>query len=318
MIYLKTNDYTNIHCTASFQQDKRKKMKKDIQIIKNFIASKCKISNPGKLIHMITGVTLPDEEADNLFNCTEGGENHYLGYHESRIIDKSKSLFGTISLKSCTKKKKSTKKDVDLKKVHAEFTRTIDIARVRRYSVRTLLPYEITFTSLLLIKDGFLKKCKLSDLLDLVRTQQIQESEFRPAPKQRVVIIDFMAEARKIESWRKKGKVKTFGDALTEIWKSCTQMIEHCKRIDFMFDLYLLNSIKSLERQRSAADESTRIVITHIDQELPIAHQSNKQPSDFEKFWVLTENEISLQQLFITWIAETYKCSCVSGWLQYR
>ena len=84
---------------------------------------------------MITGVTLPDEEADNLFNCIEGGENHYLGYHESRIIDKSKSLFGTISLKSCTKKKKSTKKDVDLKKVHAEFTRTIDIARVRRYSV---------------------------------------------------------------------------------------------------------------------------------------------------------------------------------------
>ena len=85
-------------------------MKKDIQIIKNFIASKCKISNPGKLIHMITGVTLPDEEADNLFNCIEGGENHYLGYHESRIIDKSKSLFGTISLKSCTKKKKYQKR----------------------------------------------------------------------------------------------------------------------------------------------------------------------------------------------------------------
>ena len=221
-------------------------------------------------------------------------------------------------LKSRTKKKKSAKKDVDLKKVHAEFTRTIDIARVRGYSVRTLLPYKITFTSLLLIKDGFLKKCKLSDLLDLVRTQQIQESEFRPVPKQRVVIIDFMAEARKIESWREKGEVKTFGDALTEIWKSCTQMIGHCKRIDFVFDLYLLNSIKSLERQRSAADESTRIVITHIDQELPSAHQSNKQPSGFEKFWVLTENEISLQQLFITWITETYKCSCVFGWLQYR
>ena len=72
-------------------------MKKDIQIIKNFIASKCKISNPGKLIHMITVVTLPDEEADNLFNCIESRENHYLEYRESRIIDKSKSLFGTIS-----------------------------------------------------------------------------------------------------------------------------------------------------------------------------------------------------------------------------
>ena len=59
---------------------------------------------------MITVVTLPDEEADNLFNCTESRENHYLEYRESRIIDKSKSLFGTISLKSRTKKKKSIQK----------------------------------------------------------------------------------------------------------------------------------------------------------------------------------------------------------------
>ena len=116
-----------------------------------------------------------------------------------------------------------------------------------------------------------------------------------------------MTEDHKIESWRKKGKVKTFGDALIEIWKSCTQMIEHCKRIDFVFDLYLVNSIKSLERQRREADESTKIVIIHIDQELPSAHQSNKQPSDFEKLWSLMENKLSLQQLSITWITETYK-----------
>ena len=114
-----------------------------------------------------------------------------------------------------------------------------------------------------------------------------------------------MAEARKIKSWRKKGKVKTFGDALIEIWKSCTQMIVHCKRINFVFGLYLGNSIKSLEKQRRTADESKKIVITNIDQELPSAHQSNKQPSDFDKYWALTENKISLQQLFITWIIET-------------
>ena len=69
--------------------------------------------------------------------------------------------------------------------------RTIDIARVREYSVRILLSYEITFTSLFLTKDGFLKKCNKSDLLDLVRMEQIQESEFKDAPKQKVVIIDF-------------------------------------------------------------------------------------------------------------------------------
>ena len=68
-----------------------------------------------------------------------------------------------------------------------------------------------------------------------------------------------------------------------------------------------MNGIKSLERQRRAGDESKRIVITHIDQELPRAHQSNKQLSNFEKYWALTENKNSLQQLFITWITETYK-----------
>ena len=59
-----------------------------------------------------------------------------------------------------------------------------------------------------------------------------------------------MAEASKLESCRKKGEVKTFGGALIEIWKSCAQMIEHCKCVDFMFVLYLVNSIKSLERQK--------------------------------------------------------------------
>ena len=113
-----------------------------------------------------------------------------------------------------------------------------------------------------------------------------------PAPKQRVFIIDFMAEACKIESWRGKGKVKTFGDLLIEIWKSFTQMVEHCKRIYFVFNLYLVNSVKSPERQRRAADESTRIVINHINQERPSAHQSNKQPSDFKKFWALMISKI--------------------------
>ena len=256
---------------------------------------------------IITGATLPDDTASNLLNCMERGENHYTEYRESRIVNKSKCLFDTISFKSGTKKKKNATKVTDLRKVHTEFTRTIDIARVRGYCVRTLLSYEITSTSLFLTKDGFLRKSTKSELLELVRTQQIQDSEFKPAPKQRVVIVDFMAEARKIESWRKKGKVKTFGDAVIEIWKSCTKMIEQCNRIDFVFDLYLINSIKSSERQRRSAKESTRIVITHLDQELPSVNQVNKKPSEFEKFWALTENKIGLQHFFITWVTETYK-----------
>ena len=91
-------------------------------------------------------------------------------------------------------------------------------------------------------------------------------------------------------------------------------MIENCKCIDFVFDLYLVNSVKSLERQIRAADESTRIVITHIDKKLPSVHQSNKQPSNFEKFWALTENKINIQKLFITCITKVmFLCVWVVG-----
>ena len=76
-----------------FSTTKTKEDKKDIKIIKNYIASECKLSNPGKLILMISGVTLPGEEADNFVNCIEKDEKYYLEYRESRIIDKSKSFF---------------------------------------------------------------------------------------------------------------------------------------------------------------------------------------------------------------------------------
>ena len=79
-----------------FSTTQTKKDEKDIQTIKNYIASKCKVSNPGKLIHTINSVTLPDEEADN---CIKRGEKHNLEYRESRIIGISKSLFDNISLK---------------------------------------------------------------------------------------------------------------------------------------------------------------------------------------------------------------------------
>lgn len=87
-----------------------KEDEKDVQVIKNYIASRCKMSNPGKLIHMITVVTLSDEEAENWFNCIERGQKHYLEHRESRIIDRSKSLFNSISLKRVLKRKRAPKK----------------------------------------------------------------------------------------------------------------------------------------------------------------------------------------------------------------
>ena len=150
---------------------------------------------------MITGAILPEEEATSLLNCIERGENDYKNYRQSRLIDKTRSLFDLISFKKNKTKNKRKKKIIDMTKVHAEFTRTIDIARVRGYSVRNLLSYELTTPShFRTTKEGFLTKSAKSELLEFVRKQQILESNFTPSSNERAIIVDFMAEARKMES----------------------------------------------------------------------------------------------------------------------
>ena len=110
-----------------------------------------------------------------------------------------------------------------------------------------------------------------------------------------------MAEARKIEARRKKFNLKTFGDAVDDMGKTCCRMGNHAKRIDVVFDCYAKDTIKGLERQRrSTSADSIRMTINNVNQPLPIA-------SEFERFWSTSENKIGLQQFFITWLTENYK-----------
>ena len=77
--------------------------------------------------------------------------------------------------------------------------------------------------------DGFyLSKSKKSELLPLLESRTVTISnastEFYKANS--IAIFDFMAEARKIESRRKKFGFKTFGDAkhlgkFFEYWQTC-------------------------------------------------------------------------------------------------
>ena len=111
-------------------------------------------------------------------------------------------------------------------------------------------------------------------------------------------LLILMAEARKIETRRKKFNLKTFGDAVLNIWETCCTTGKCVKRIDIVFDCYAKDSIKSLERERrSISADSMRMIIENIDQPLPIA-------SEFARFWSSSENKIALQQFFITWLVQ--------------
>ena len=107
-----------------------------------------------------------------------------------------------------------------------------------------------------------------------------------------------MAEARKIESRRKKFGLKTFGDAMKNIWESFLNIGGHVDRTDVIFDCYRKDTIKGLERQRRS-EIAIQISITNVDQPLPLA-------SEFSRFWASMENKIRFQQFFISWIIENY------------
>ena len=167
----------------------------------------------------------------------------------------------------------------DLSKLKGEFSRYIEVARARNYDLRKLLSYEVTDKPYFLSPDGcYLTKGKKSELQSLLKCRTISFHEFSTKQHNSVAIIDFMAEARKIEARRKKFNLKTFGDAVDDIWKTCCRMGNHAKRIDVVFDCYAKDTIKGLERQRrSTSADSIRMTINNINQPLPIA-------SEFERF----------------------------------
>lgn len=69
----------------------------------------------------------------------------------------------------------------------------------------------------------------------------------------------------------------------SHLWNTFIQIYESATRIDIVFDLYILNSIKNDERDRRG----------------PIAEQI--LPAEMDLFWALSENKIVFQQFFIEW-----------------
>ena len=284
-----------------FSRLRTAKDEEDIKLMKDFIVGRCDITKPGKLINMVTGSVLSDDNKISLLTCIEKGEDLYQEYRNTQLIQKKTKLFDTLSLKTLNRKKMGSRSgNVDLTKLQSEFVRAIDVARSRGYCMKTLFTYEIVNNSYFLMDKGFLTKSNKSDLLGLLRTRQIPVNEFDFSSQSQIIIIDFMAQARKIEPERKKGGIKTFGDAIIYIRNLCWKMAVHSQRIDVIFDLYCEDSIKGLERKRRANNESIRTVISHMDQPLPI-------PSEFCKFWALNENKVGFQQFFISYVQENYK-----------
>ena len=142
----------------------------------NYINS---INNPfgtGSRLHNIcTGVEIPQEAVDGLFECLKIGENSYQEFIHTRFDEKEKHLHDTIPTNrktvfvKCNSTEPQAKKSM-AKKDAAETIRYIDYARERGYSMLELLKYELTSTSQFLTtecEDGI--KLKKPDKASLSR-----------------------------------------------------------------------------------------------------------------------------------------------------
>ena len=101
------------------------------------------------------------------------------------------------------------------------------------------MSYELTDKPYFLSPDGcYLSKGIKSELQSLLKSGTISTQEFssRQQNNNSIAVIDFMAEARKIESRRNKFNLKTFGDAVADIWKNCWNIGKHANRVDVVFD----------------------------------------------------------------------------------
>ena len=109
-----------------------------------------------------------------------------------------------------------------------------------------LLSYELPSTSFSLTKYDFLRKSAKSELARKIE-EKLQSETLTEMPKntaeiKSMVVIDFMAQARKVTV--KKAKIRTFGVVVQFLWKKFKYLGNECERIDIIFDLYLDSSIK--------------------------------------------------------------------------
>ena len=142
----------------------------------------------------------------------------------------------------------------------------IDYARLRNYSIKTLLAYEIGSMPYYLFKNSHLRKAEESELRNAFRkTVPVCPSKVPNSDIIVAVIVDFMGQARKVPI--KELNLRTHHDLASHLWNTFIQIYESATRIDIVFDLFILNSIKN---DRRGSINGIRTRIHSAEQILPV------------------------------------------------
>ena len=243
-----------------------------------------------KLHHFTTGHIVFDEHAKRLLSFFDHGQANYIEFRKERYINKTKILSDRIT-KNQLPLFQSNRKDANkavpnkeklLLKTQGMIQKELDIARSRYISMKDILKFDLSETSILFDGDFTSKHGKhvLVSELEIYITEPCEYLE-KNSPTN--LCVDFMSLMRRVNL----SKCLTFKDSFEIVWSMITNTCAFLQ-VNIVFDSYLDESIKVGERERRTVSQP--LVIVNMQEESHI-------PVQIAKFWANNSNKENLQKL---------------------
>ena len=208
------------------------------------------------LVGIYTGIEIPQSLSDDILAAKEKGQEAMDDFIQKRLEgDKphtnffdpiSKMKLATFSSLHKTMICKTKNKVIALKSNKDLFGKIAIIAQKRSVGMRYLFKYPLVPLALA-EKDDTLKKTTKSVLLNKLEGGMVTIEEL---PSNYCMIIDGMAAVR-----QRKASSLTYKEFAEKLLKSVIKTVKNTKRINVVFDVYLNNSIKGVERNRRSHGE---------------------------------------------------------------
>ena len=223
----------------------------DVQAILNVLTDVFIPPYQNPLLSISTGIAVPADCARRIFKAYDDGKIAMDTFMEERLSDNAKkSFFDPIKKMnmpsfSMRKKKlcKTQRKIVTIESSQNLFSKISIIAQKRSIYLKVLFRYPLGSVPLSLAEaDGTLKKTVKSALLHKIEANVEPLTE---VPERCTFIVDGMAAVRQF-----KCSQLTYRDFAVGFLKQVLSMGRKARRIDVVFDTYMDNCIKDVERNR--------------------------------------------------------------------
>ena len=254
----------------------------------------------------MTKVEIHQSTTEKLLDCMSFGDDGYVNYVQSRLVDKDTPLQAPIPanrsyFEGVSEPPKKKAKVLDKDNTTEALVRYIDYTEERGYDTKQLLEFELSDSPLYLVnenikKDGLLTKSAKAQLAnELVKKLSVAERNYQNCSPD-MVVFDFMGIVRELPIKTTIPKIRTFGELSAVIFRHIKTLSRKAKRVDIVLDIYHPDSIKETERKRRGIEDKIKISM--------IASHEQKLPVDLEMFWGSGENKMIFQNYFCGWLAK--------------